>query len=363
MAAMLSSSGWCQSPGDLRAAWLNPVSFDATNAGASWALIANVKGTATSDGGIVKVTVEHIDLYRPKTFDQAQDINKITVGIIRTGANGERRWVLFGDSHTVNETLNPDQKGSLGPFELRIKLTDYPLLKGDALAFNLLIGSQGRPASATVPVYVKDALPVTQVAAYCADRMEEIRRPEGSSLIASHVCYDSNGRTRTETWSYPSRNALKSAATLTSIEILDPVANLIYTLYPNTKKAVRRKGFTSAAGFGKPIGGIIGWIPGGPLALKPVESDKMLGTKVIGGVEADGKLHTTVYPAGYQKQAEESTVTTETWYAFRVQAQVRRISTDPRNGGSEYGMTHIQLGEPDRALFQVPEDYEITEIK
>jgi hypothetical protein len=365
LAVTVASVAWCQSPTESGSSWQNPFSFDVTNAGMRLAVTGSMKGRAISDGKTVEISVERCQLYRPKTFDQPQEVTKITAAIIRRGQNGNRRHVLSGDSHVVNQTLNPDQTAELESFQLRIRVADYPLLKGDTLAFELVIPttSQGMPAIGTVPIYVKDPLPVTHVAAYCADTMNEFKRPGGPIQQAYHVCYDSAGRSRSERWYYPSADAPKSAGTLGSIEIRDPVANLIYNLDPRTKKAQRRKGFTSAAGFGVVPGGIIGTVPGGSPALTPVITDNMLGSRQINGVEADGKLHTTVYPAGYQGRVEEVTTTDETWYSFRIQAQVRQVRTDPRNGDSEYQMKSIEVGEPGAGLFRVPDDYEVVDMK
>lgn len=44
----------------------------------------------------------------------------------------------------------------------------------------------------------------------------------------------------------------------------------------------------------------IGPAPSTSCVLAPVESSKNLGTRRINGVDANGKLNTTVYPVGYQ---------------------------------------------------------------
>ena len=360
----IACGAWCQSPAELGYGWRDPFSFDVNYSGMQWAVTASMKGSAISDGKTMEIAVERCQLYRPKRFDQPQEVTQITAAIIRRGERGNTRYVLFSDSHVVNKTLNPDQTIELEAFKLRLNVADYPLVKGDTLVFNLVVPTTepGRTTNSIVPIHVKDDLPVTQVAAYCADTMEEFKRP-GPVLQAYHVCQDSAGRLRRERWYYPSADAPKSAATLISIEILDPVANLIYNLDPRTKKAQQRKGFTSVGGFGVPLGGIIGMLPGSSPSLTPVESDKMLGTKQINGVEADGKLHTTVYPKGYQGRAEEVTTIEETWYSFRIQAQVRRVRTDPRNGDYEYQIRNIELGEPDPRLFRIPDDYEVIDVK
>lgn len=207
---------------------------------------------------------------------------------------------------------------------------------------------------------------MVRVAAYCADIMEQFKNPGSPNVQAYRVCHDSQGRVRRESWFYRSAEAPKSAAKLVSIEILDPVASLVYNLDPQTKKAQRRTG--SFAGGVSGAGGVAGGIAnrgvlagilGSSLGVTPAETSKYLGTKRINGVDADGNLRTTVFPSGHQGRAEDITITVETWYSFRINQQVRSIKTDPRNGDYEYEMTNIEIGEPDAALFRIPADYEI----
>jgi hypothetical protein len=337
--------------------WEHPVRFDSTTTGATWAIRANVVGQVNSDGKTVDISIEHCDLYRPGTFETPQEVTKITASIVRQGANRESRQVIFGDSHIVNQTLRPDQTIRIEPFQLRIPLGTYPLAKGDTLAISIIL------TKGLVPISVKEPLPVTQVPAYCADTMQESGLPDRRYIEAYRVCQDSAGRKRRERWAFPAADAPRSAGKLISIELLDPVANLIVNLDPRTKKGSRRMGFTSMAGFGVPIGGLMLGNFGGPPALNPIEPIKPLGTRQINGVDADGKLLTTVYPTGYQGRQEEVMTSEETWYCFRIQASVRRVRTDPRNGNLEYQMKNIELGEPDAGLFKVPDDYEITDVK
>jgi hypothetical protein len=58
-----------------------------------------MKGSAISDGKTMEIAVERCQLYRPKRFDQPQEVTQITAAIIRRGERGNTRYVLFSDSH------------------------------------------------------------------------------------------------------------------------------------------------------------------------------------------------------------------------------------------------------------------------
>lgn len=78
------------------------ISFDATNTGVRWAITGRVRGRATSDGKTIDISVEECEILRPGTFDNPQEIRRITAGIIRHGDSENVRWVMFADSHPVN---------------------------------------------------------------------------------------------------------------------------------------------------------------------------------------------------------------------------------------------------------------------
>lgn len=161
------------------------ISFDATNTGVRWAITGRVRGRATSDGKTIDISVEECEILRPGTFGNPQEIRRITAGIIRHGDSENVRWVMFADSHPVNHTLKPNESLKTEPFHLRIALADLPLLKGDALGFELVL------PTGTVPIYLRDSLPVVRVAAYCADIMEQFKNPGSPNVRAYRVCHDS----------------------------------------------------------------------------------------------------------------------------------------------------------------------------
>lgn len=86
-----------------------------------------------------------------------------------------------------------------------------------------------------------------------------------------------------------------------------------------------------------------------------------LGVKTINGVEAKGTRTTRVIPAGREGNDQPLTVIHETWFSTALGMPVMTINDDPRTGTSTMELTEIEHGEPDAALFQVPEGYTVKE--
>jgi hypothetical protein len=93
----------------------------------------------------------------------------------------------------------------------------------------------------------------------------------------------------------------------------------------------------------------------------PVPQIESLGTQEIGGVVAEGRRVTRVIPVGKQGNDQPITITNEVWDSPEFKFVVRQIQNDPRTGTSTTELTEFQQGEPDPALFQVPEGYKMRE--
>jgi hypothetical protein len=91
---------------------------------------------------------------------------------------------------------------------------------------------------------------------------------------------------------------------------------------------------------------------------KPVRED--LGNAVIQGVEAHGERTTFVTPVGTAGNDQPLTRTIENWSVPSLGLQVRRLIDDPRNGKQDKELVNITRGEPDTALFQIPEGYQVV---
>jgi hypothetical protein len=86
-----------------------------------------------------------------------------------------------------------------------------------------------------------------------------------------------------------------------------------------------------------------------------------LGTKTINGIEAHGTRTTETYPAGAFGNDQPITVTHEMWMSRELKLAVLQIDDDPRTGVRTTELTDIERGEPDPALFQVPEGYTVKD--
>jgi len=93
-------------------------------------------------------------------------------------------------------------------------------------------------------------------------------------------------------------------------------------------------------------------------------SMEKLGTQKIAGLEANGTRNTQIVPAAERGNDREERITYETWFSKDpVPMIVRSIRDDPFTGHFEMQVTEINFAEPDPALFKVPDDYRVFDIK
>lgn len=90
---------------------------------------------------------------------------------------------------------------------------------------------------------------------------------------------------------------------------------------------------------------------------------EQLGVASIQGVEARGTRTTTIIPAGEVGNDAPLVRTAEVWNAVAVGLKgllVREIADDPRSGKWDRELTSISQSDPDPAIFQPPDGYEIV---
>lgn len=88
-----------------------------------------------------------------------------------------------------------------------------------------------------------------------------------------------------------------------------------------------------------------------------------LGTQTIEGVTAEGTRATHTIPAGEIGNTLPIEIVDETWYSPELQINVMNKRRDPRSGETTYRLTNLSRSEPDRSLFEVPADYNVSEGK
>lgn len=96
---------------------------------------------------------------------------------------------------------------------------------------------------------------------------------------------------------------------------------------------------------------------------KKTRKETALGTQVIEGVEAEGTRHTITIAAGEIGNERPIEIVSERWYSAELQAVVLSRRSDPRLGEVTYRLININRAEPDRALFEVPADFTVSDAK
>jgi hypothetical protein len=93
------------------------------------------------------------------------------------------------------------------------------------------------------------------------------------------------------------------------------------------------------------------------LAAGPIE---VLGTRNIEGVPANGTRTVTTIAAGAIGNDRAIDVIDERWVSADLQLTVLTRHADPRSGETTYKLTNIQRADQDRALFEIPADYQLN---
>lgn len=94
--------------------------------------------------------------------------------------------------------------------------------------------------------------------------------------------------------------------------------------------------------------------PAGP-AGKARAAVEQLGKRDIEGVAATGRI--TRHQVG--KEGESIEVTSEIWHSDELNMALYRKLSDPRTGDSTIELSELDRSEPDPALFEAPEDYQL----
>jgi hypothetical protein len=95
--------------------------------------------------------------------------------------------------------------------------------------------------------------------------------------------------------------------------------------------------------------------------LRPERKTEKLGGKTIAGVYAEGTRLTVTYPVGFFGNDKPIITFHETWMSSDLKLVVLNVDDDPRTGTRITEVTNLDRGEPNPALFQVPEGYTIRD--
>jgi hypothetical protein len=256
--------------------------------------------------------------------------------------------------------------GDEAPFELAL-----PPLAGDPVVFKgdriMVLHAEDGFETKLVKGAPYQAEAVTEVVQTLADGNRIVRKTSAA------VYRDGEGRSRRE-GHLAAIGPLVGGDGPRSVFLDDPVAGTRYHLDLEERVAYKLPGVPSVAAgersphphphgaherfvFKRKIGPNAKVVSERPAAGK----SESLGTQVIEGVEAEGTRTRTVIPAGEIGNEREIEIVSERWYSPELQVVVSSRHSDPRLGETSYRLQNISRGEPDKALFEVPAGFKVSD--
>ena len=228
---------------------------------------------------------------------------------------------------------------------------------------DIMVTMEGHTSGALAPAIgvlgVEDALdaPPVKGAPYSAQAVTEMTQvlADGnriSNRLTASVARDSEGRTRREETLGGFGVALPVHAPPHMVFVSDPVAGASFVLEVDRK--IARKLPRRFAERVPP--------PAAAVPAPPAASTKSLGARTVDGLEVQGTRTTTTIPAGAIGNAKPLTITSERWMSPELQVVVESQRKDPMFGEVRYRLTGITRAEPDRALFEVPPGFTVTDL-
>jgi len=164
--------------------------------------------------------------------------------------------------------------------------------------------------------------------------------------VTAKVYRDSAGRTRREQ-AVIGLEALDPNPSVGSVvQIVDPVARVVYTLNPGSKTAMRT-----------PLDDQSQMAPKFRVEGRMVVQE--LGTRTIEGLTARGNRVVTTIPAAQAGTDRPIEIIDDSWFCTELKVALQTLHHDPRTGDVEYTLTKISRQEPDASLFAVPAGYQI----
>jgi hypothetical protein len=248
-------------------------------------------------------------------------------------------------------------------------IASFALMVGMGQALLAQTSTSGVSGSVGVGIGVGVRGPVgTAGAPYSATRKTTRVQKLANGTTITHessvkMARDSSGRTYQESRRESSMGLEGGSNNVVSVNVYDPVNRLTIFWNSNTKEAIvthfpepREIKRTEV----QPVQAMVDPTPMPRLEpIRPQIED--LGMRTINGVEAKGTRTTRVIPTGREGNDQPITVTLERWAAVDLGLVVMSVQDDPRTGTSTIELTDLEKGEPDPALFQVPEGYTVKD--
>jgi hypothetical protein len=188
------------------------------------------------------------------------------------------------------------------------------------------------------------------------DVQRTVIRPDGSVFnlkTMRELARDGRGRIHNERRAFVPAN-VTDAPELEHIHLYDPQTRV------STEIDVRKRTFSTrtmnhppstvppTVRYGSPSGGV---------PQNDFSKEEDLGSQEIEGVTARGVRETQIIPAESSENGRDITITDEYWYSDELRINVLMKHSDPRTGTTAAKVTQILRGEPNPALFEIPEGY------
>jgi len=171
---------------------------------------------------------------------------------------------------------------------------------------------------------------------------------------------DSQGRTLTST---TSTAQIEGQTVHTSVNVNDPVAKtLTYWSTPGQRVTVRNQQEQGAAGSGC-AANTLPPMPHTQISQREKPKMEDLGTQTFEGVEAQGHRTTRTIPVSEIGNSDALVRVDEVWFSTTPGLSginMRQVVDDPQAGKSTRELVKFTPGEPDPALFQAPQDFELV---
>jgi len=103
--------------------------------------------------------------------------------------------------------------------------------------------------------------------------------------------------------------------------------------------------------------------PAGPLANARGLVSENLGSRMLNGVDLIGTRETQTLSPLVTGSDHPLTVVKEFWFSRHLGLNVLTTRNDPRSGKEVFTVTDIRQGEPDAALFTLPSDARIVDLR
>jgi hypothetical protein len=147
--------------------------------------------------------------------------------------------------------------------------------------------------------------------------------------------------------------------TMTHWNTLSKTATVMHYPGPQSRPSSR------PAGVGGGVGSGAGPVPEAPTLQMRASQEKVereqLGGKTIAGVYAEGIRITRTIPEGAEGNDRPIVRMNETWRSSELRITLYSVNSDPRTGTRATEVTDLDRGEPDPAVFQAPEGYEVKD--